>query len=246
MKANLSLSIPKPCSEDWNSFTPTSTGGFCGSCQKNVIDFTKATDNEIIAFISRKPEHTCGRFRSDQLKTYVILPEVKIRPGFTLLKAGAISLLLLFMCKQTSAQTAQTKPATEIVQQQKRIDKLTSASKTVVRGVVIDEEDQPVIAATVVQKGTTNGVMTDANGNYELTIKREEGRVLTISFIGMITKEVTLPDSAEVTLNISMVYSITGFLGEVMWTGETNAETLYAEQRSGLKKFWKKVKGLFK
>jgi hypothetical protein len=247
MKATFSLSIPKPCSEDWNSFTPTATGGFCGSCQKNVIDFTKATDAEIIAFISQKPGRTCGRFRGDQMKTYTLTSPATIRPGYTLLKAGAISLLMLVMNKQAAAQTTSAKPTTEIVQQTKRTDKPTQThTQTTVRGVVISDDDkQPVIAASIVQKGTTNGTITDADGNYELTISLSEGRVLVVSFIGMITLEVTLSEGRAITQNITLAPDITGFLGDIVLTGEAGVEAPYAEKRSGLTKFWEKVKGLF-
>lgn len=246
MKTSFSLSIPKPCSENWNSFIPTPAGGFCSSCNKNIIDFTKATDEEIIAFISRKPERTCGRFRGDQLKTYTLTPPVTIRPGYTLLKAGAVSLLLLVMNKQGAAQTTSTKPATEIVQQSTHVDTPASQDKIIVRGIVISDDDkQPVIAASIVQKGTTNGTITDADGRYELTINPTGGRVLTVSFIGMTTQEVTLPDGAAPTLNITLVPDVTGLLGEVVWTGEAGVDMIYAEQRSGLLKFWHTVKGLF-
>ncbi|MBA4300987.1 MAG: hypothetical protein C0433_12930 [Cyclobacterium sp.] len=36
---NLSLKIPNPCSQNPRNFTPTGKGGFCQSCQKEVVDF---------------------------------------------------------------------------------------------------------------------------------------------------------------------------------------------------------------
>lgn len=246
MKASFSLSIPNPCSEDWNSFKPTPSGGFCGSCNKNVIDFTKATEDEIMAFISRKPEHACGRFRGNQLKTYALLPPVKIRPGFTLLKAGAISLLLLFMGKQASAQSVQTKPATEIDEQVKPKGKQTENYQTTVRGVVTSiSEELPVAGVIVQQKGTTNGVITDADGRYELKIDRRNGQVLTFSFIGLETTEIPVPESAITTIDVAMEDSHSVLAGEIVWTGQVRADELYADKKHSLAKFWGKVKGLF-
>src|SRR5438045_3930171 len=69
MKKPFSLSIPRPCHENWNSFSPTAKGGFCASCQKEVIDFTNWTDDRIKHYF-KTSGGTCGRFRQDQLKTY--------------------------------------------------------------------------------------------------------------------------------------------------------------------------------
>ena len=49
MKQNFSISIKSPCQENFESFEPTQKGGFCDSCQKEVIDFTKMSSQEILA-----------------------------------------------------------------------------------------------------------------------------------------------------------------------------------------------------
>lgn len=249
MKASFSLSIPKPCSENWNSFTPTLTGGFCGSCNKNVIDFTKATDDEIVAFISRKPENGCGRFRTDQLKIYELVSPDKIRPGFTLLRAGVLSLLLFFLNKQASAQFPSTTHETEVVQHPVSPDKTTSHTYTVVRGIVIDSADKsPLPGISIIQKGTTIGTQTDAEGRYELTLERKAELTLVFSFVGMKTQEVTVYESAVVIANISLVPDVTmlgGFVGGIVWTGEVGADHVYTEPKSRLKKFANKLKNLF-
>jgi hypothetical protein len=74
MKKQLTLSIPKPCSEKWDNFIPASNGRFCTSCNKIVTDFTQMSDHEIIEFFRDMPAHACGRFRPDQLKIYSTKP----------------------------------------------------------------------------------------------------------------------------------------------------------------------------
>lgn len=44
---NFQIAVPKPCHENWESFTKTSKGGFCASCNKEVIDFTSWSDERL-------------------------------------------------------------------------------------------------------------------------------------------------------------------------------------------------------
>ncbi|MEO9530945.1 MAG: hypothetical protein ABJG68_05520 [Crocinitomicaceae bacterium] len=55
------ISIPSPCSEDWNKMTPTDKGAFCGKCQFEVIDFTGKEPEEIKRILKeRSGARTCG------------------------------------------------------------------------------------------------------------------------------------------------------------------------------------------
>ncbi|MFN8337113.1 MAG: carboxypeptidase-like regulatory domain-containing protein [Cyclobacteriaceae bacterium] len=242
MKSGFTLSVPNPCSEDWNSFTPTETGGFCSRCQKNVIDFTKSTDDEIIAFISKKSEHTCGRFKSSQLKTYAILPTEKVRPGFMLFKAGIASLLLLLVSKPTSAQVSMPRPSIEARQNIETTKPITHSEKNVVRGKVTSEQDGSVLpGVSVVQKGTANGVQTDQDGLFELTLQPSDELILTFAFIGLVTEEVKLKSPIPATINVKMSEDVTGFVGELVIVGAGHTDSLYSEKRHPLKRFWNKI-----
>ena len=57
-----------------------------------------------------------------------------------------------------------------------------------VRGTVISTEDGlPVIGASVLEKGTSNGTITDFDGMYELTV--QDDAVLVVSYVGLVTQE---------------------------------------------------------
>jgi len=60
-----------------------------------------------------------------------------------------------------------------------------------VRGRVTDSQGEPVPGVTVLVKGTQQGVITDIDGNYSLTVPGSES-VLVFSFVGMDTQEVTV------------------------------------------------------
>ena len=71
-------------------------------------------------------------------------------------------------------------------------------NQVAVRGKILDADGQPVIGAAILQKGTTNGVTTDLDGNFSIAVPA--GTVLEISSIGFATQEVT----AAPNLNIIM------------------------------------------
>ncbi|MDR1454689.1 MAG: TonB-dependent receptor [Tannerella sp.] len=59
-----------------------------------------------------------------------------------------------------------------------------------VAGTVTDAAGEPVIGANVLEKGSTNGVVTDVDGNFSLTVA--DNAVLQISYIGYITQEISV------------------------------------------------------
>lgn len=56
-----------------------------------------------------------------------------------------------------------------------------------VTGKVVDNQNEPMIGVSIVEKGTTNGVITDLDGNYSLSVS--EGSTIIYSYIGYITQE---------------------------------------------------------
>ena len=65
----MKLVINNPCHENWDAMTSNERGAFCGSCCKNVIDFSKKSVTQIKEFFSVLPEteNVCGRFKEEQL-----------------------------------------------------------------------------------------------------------------------------------------------------------------------------------
>ena len=57
-----------------------------------------------------------------------------------------------------------------------------------VTGVVKDENGEPVIGASVVEVGTTNGIMTDMDGKFELSVKANGS--LQVSYVGFVTQTI--------------------------------------------------------
>lgn len=57
-----------------------------------------------------------------------------------------------------------------------------------VAGVVVDVNNEPIIGANIVEKGTGNGTMSDLDGKFTLQV--DNGKILEVSYLGMTTKQV--------------------------------------------------------
>jgi len=77
---------------------------------------------------------------------------------------------------------------------------LFSVSQNTLTGVVSDENGVPLPGANVVIDGTSTGVSTDFDGNFE--IAASQGQVLAISYIGYLTQYINI--SSQTNLNISL------------------------------------------
>lgn len=67
-----------------------------------------------------------------------------------------------------------------------------------VTGTIRNVDGTPVIGASVVEKGTSNGTVSDVDGHYRLRVKPSS--VLTISYVGYITKSVTAGKAGDIVL----------------------------------------------
>ena len=90
------------------------------------------------------------------------------------------------------------------------------AQQGAIKGKILDENGEPIIGANVVEKGTTNGTITDLDGNYTLTVKNLKNAVLQVSYIGYNTVET--PVKGQKTLDVKMASSVVN-LGEVVAIG---------------------------
>lgn len=77
---------------------------------------------------------------------------------------------------------------------------VVNAQQRNVQGTVVDGMGEPVIGASVIVKGTTNGTITDLNGAF--TINANQGDVLSIQFVGY--KESTLTVSERTNVSVTL------------------------------------------
>ncbi len=89
------------------------------------------------------------------------------------------------------------------------------AQNSTVRGVVTDNSGEPLVGVTVQVQGTTNGTVTDIDGNYTLNNVPADA-TLEFSYVGM--KSQTLPVSGRNTVNVTLAED-TELLDELVVVG---------------------------
>ena len=74
------------------------------------------------------------------------------------------------------------------------------AQQISVTGTVIGTDDEPIIGVSILVKGTTQGVITDLNGNY--TINTNSDATLVFSYVGCITQEVAIAGRKKINITL--------------------------------------------
>ena len=101
-----------------------------------------------------------------------------------------VSVFLLLSMHNSYAGEALNEGRSSVVQQQKKQ----------VTGAVVDSYNEPLIGVNIIEKGTTNGTVTDIDGNYSLSVA--ENAVLQISYIGFLTQEIST--AGKTTVNVTL------------------------------------------
>jgi hypothetical protein len=223
MRKTIEFSIPVPCHEKWNEMTPMEKGRFCASCQKNVVDFTTMSDQELIHFLKRRKQETCGRFREDQLDREMSIEAYNRIHWFKYFLRLLLPTLLFTSKSFAQGKVKATnsgnkeKPLIEYVKMPGLLESADSSTKKILRrkglplrhalsGRVIDKNGNEIQGASVMLPGTKEGVSSDSDGKFTLSVKKDFPLTLAVTYVGYeqviieITKE--MADSpVEITLS---------------------------------------------
>lgn len=165
MRKPIQITIPQPCHEKWDEMTPADKGRFCAACQKNVIDFTNASDREIANAI-RNNKNLCGRFSSSQLERDLVVPKEK-STVWTAVAAGVLSFVTLGSYKAT-AQEKQKVVQTE----NKPVKETNSTASKQSTTIKITVKDSTVFLQEAIVTNVTKKTQTSENKNgvYEIDV----------------------------------------------------------------------------
>lgn len=173
-KKALTLTIPEPCSENFNKMTPVKGGKFCGSCEKTIVDFRTMSDGQILNFYKKNNGKTCGVFNEGQLNRAMSFP-MEAKPNRNWKAVAALAAGLMFgngligqsMIPKTGELTVVEK---RLVKENVADEKDNTTANRVIQGQVTDMSEEPLIGANILISGKSIGAITDLDGNFKLTI----------------------------------------------------------------------------
>lgn len=169
------VSIPTPCSESWAAMTPTSAGRHCAICRTEVVDFTKMSEAEVIAYLTaHSGQQLCGRLAAPAI---VPRPVKRVR--------GPLRWLLAITTLVGWQTTALGLPPQVPPSGGSLFSTTPSQAAITIRGVVLDDAfNVPVEGAYIFIKGTKYGAVADAKGRFTLSLPADwapiKGGILTL------------------------------------------------------------------
>ncbi|MDO7845206.1 carboxypeptidase-like regulatory domain-containing protein [Hymenobacter sp. M29] len=156
--------IPQPCPESWAAMTPTAQGRHCAVCATEVVDFTRMSEAEVLAFLAaRSGQRVCGLMAAPLTPR----PAARLQGPRRWLWA-ALALLGWHPVASCASKPPQAPPPTPTAAV---ADPAASQKSIVIRGQVLDGEKGPGVAgAFVFINKTEYGATTDENGRFELVL----------------------------------------------------------------------------
>ncbi|MEQ8926739.1 MAG: carboxypeptidase-like regulatory domain-containing protein [Fulvivirga sp.] len=228
------LNIKNPCNQKFDSFSKTDVGGYCKSCEREVIDFTKMTDAEIKNYFLNKPDKVCGRLRDDQMKLYTADSSFTIRSN-TYVGLGFLSLLSILPIQGFSQEKLRTSSELSESSSNDVKKELKSTIRSVEGNVMSIEDGSPLRGVSISLKGNPKiNTTTDLNGNYKFDHEFKAGDILIFSFIGLATAEI--PIRFNTPYNIEMEIQMAPNMGEI------SVNEIYSTKQ----KFWRKLTSIFR
>lgn len=227
MKKSITIRIPEPCHEDWATMTPTQKGRHCQVCTKEVFDFTKLSDEQIIKKFQQN-SNLCGRFKTTQVDREMKL-ERKRRNSFLPIAASFMLPLSILATQDALGQKMTPNIQGRIAHVENTSENTTQSTgiseekndQIIIKGTIIDNENLPLPGVNIIIKGTTVGTQTDIDGNYTITAKA--GQTLVFSYIGFLTEEAFVSNIKQ-RIDLAMRYDDV-IMGDLMILGMVAVDT---------------------
>lgn len=163
--------------------------------KKITLDFNKRPLRAILAEIEKQSNQNFS-FNSNLVDQY---KEVSIH-----MSNATLSAVLAKLAETTGLQYNRKTDDVVIVSKKEETSKsATSGSKKVfnIKGLITDENNEPLIGATVLVKGTNNGASTDITGEFCLN-NIHNGNVLVVSYVGYHSKNITVKNSSPLKIQL--------------------------------------------
>jgi hypothetical protein len=168
------LTIPQPCSQNWEEMQANGTSRFCDSCNKSVIDFTQYSDQQLIDFLYKSSGEVCGNLRPDQLEK----PLHSIHHSNKRLVPQLLlsTVLTIGLGNSVYAKEKQEVRSIHTVTTEKKVEQKANRGSgcdniRCITGTVTDKSNkEPIRGVTILIEGTTVVTAADTNGYFSLNV----------------------------------------------------------------------------
>lgn len=163
------------------------------SQEKVTIDIDKVVPvDEVFSIIQKQTKY---RFLYPQ-DLFVNMPKVQLKKGTI-----QVSKLLQQSLAGTNVNFKLSEDNIIVIKENIKTDDLKNnkGQQHQVSGAVLDQENNPLPGANILEKGTNNVVQSDLDGKFSINLKSQNA-VLVVSFLGFVAKEVAVNDQA--TFNV--------------------------------------------
>lgn len=232
MNQKLNIQIKNACNQKFESFHPTKVGGFCNTCDKEVVDFTNMNDKTIFNYFKNNNKNICGHFYVSQLKSYSEKLPIKRDGKFNFFRTGLMYISLFSILSISSVHAQQTNKQEINNDKQETVE--TTQNFRIIEGYVL-KDNEPLQGVNIILKGTTVGTATNKDGKFKFPKSVNDGDILLFNYIGFDTQEVKISKNTPDTLNISMV------INDMMMLGEVSTDNVYSSKIT----LWQKIKVFF-
>jgi hypothetical protein len=184
-----SISIHKPCHEQWDQMVEVADGRYCMNCRKTVADFTVMSNADVIAFLGSNG-NVCGRFNKTQLQQ--INREIGRGTNYSslwrkTLAAASFMGLIPFVRAEAKYKTPIEQLSTTVCKN-KPAKAIDTTGWIVLKGHVTAKDDTlPIPGANIQLNDKTLGTSTGINGDFKLIVPSSADSLI-VSFIGYKTQ----------------------------------------------------------
>ena len=238
----MQIRVSSPCSQKWDDMRSGDGAAFCQACQKEVIDFTGMSDEQLRRFWDRQSQQVCGRFREGQLNRNLHQPMPRRGSGvwrfawtFSAMCWGVVSPVAFVSAQQPAIQVPEREPASS-----KKQERDTTIELQIISGTVRTQAGEAVLGATLRVQGTQIGTLADKDGYFELKMPAGDlPQTLVATFIGYETQHIGIHAGTSL-YEIVMPEAEPMLLGEIIVGGATERKGIFRRTWPGLTKIFRR------
>lgn len=239
-----SISVPKPCAEDWNKMSGGEKSRFCGICEKNVYNISAMTTREADKLLFENTEKVCIRMEKDAHgKVKTLKNQLHQITRQAPIAAGVLSATLAFSAVTfAQSEPVRINPAKVNIIQTAKDD----ASKPIISGTVYDEQNAVVPNVNITLRNIKNNliqkVVSNRQGDYQFTnvepsvyeIETDDGY---LGFKKFVAKKIEVSGKNNLQLNIILQIKESEVMGDytIVSPEKTVNKIIQTEKNNALK-----------